>query len=79
MWLVTMPYLLLGGPLLAALRGRRLRLAPVQELLLEQDGLVVLRQPAEDGPVWTALAFPGDRWEGHRDGRTDGQTHLSHV
>jgi len=58
-------YLLLHRSFLAGLRRLRLRrLAPVQELLLEQDGLVVLRQPAKYGPVWAPLALPENRRRG---------------
>lgn len=45
--------------LMAVLDGTfLLGVCPVQELLLEQGGLVVLCQPSKHSPVWTALAFP---------------------
>lgn len=33
---------------------------PIQELLPEQNRLVILRNTAEQGPVWTTLPPPGD-------------------
>ncbi|KAF3857894.1 hypothetical protein F7725_011095 [Dissostichus mawsoni] len=44
---------------------RRLCFGPVHKLLLEQDGLVVLCQPAEYRPIRTALALPGSHT--HKD------------
>ena len=55
------PYVVVGGVdgAVPAGAGELPLLAPVQELLLEQRGLVVLREPAEHRPVGTALALPG--------------------
>lgn len=50
--------LLLRSELAAFLWWRQLILCPVQELLLKQDCLVVLCQPAEYCPIRTSLALP---------------------
>lgn len=51
-------HLLLRYELANFLWCRRLCFSPLNELLLEQDRLVVLCQPAEYRPIRTALALP---------------------